>query len=97
LTGSPWLSVLTTPDDSVQAWLLAGQALQRALLVGCRHGLQASYLNQPIQVASLRARLQSLLGTIDAPQLLIRWGNPTAEIPPAPRRPLEAVLETALD
>lgn len=92
-TGSPWLTVLTTVEDDAAAWLRAGQALQRALLVGCRSGLQASYLNQPIQVAALRAPLQSLLGTTGHPQLLLRWGYPTDDLPASPRRPVDAVLD----
>ena len=50
---SPLLTVLATEADSVVDWLTAGQALQRALLEGVEQGLQASYLNQPVQVASL--------------------------------------------
>lgn len=93
LTASPWLTVMTTAEDDVRSWLHAGQALQRALLAGCRHGLQASYLNQPVEVPALRARLQSLLGTADHPQLLMRWGHAADVLPQAPRRPLDAVLE----
>jgi nitroreductase len=93
LTASPWLTVLTTAEDDVRAWLLAGQALQRALLVACSHGLQASYLNQPIEVPALRPRLQSMLATAGWPQVLMRWGYPTDVLPPAPRRPLDAVLD----
>lgn len=94
LLGSPWLTVLATEEDAF-AWLRAGQALQRALLVGCRHGLQASYLNQPVQVAPLRERLRSTLGVDPYPQLLMRWGYPTDAIPPAPRRPVDSVVEVA--
>ncbi len=93
LLGSPWLTVLATAADDPLAWLQAGQALQRALLTACRHGLQASYLNQPVEVAPLRARLQALLGTDTHPQLLMRWGHPKDTVPPAVRRPVEAVLE----
>lgn len=92
-SASPLLTVLTTAGDDVAAWLRAGQALQRALLAGCRLGLQASYLNQPIQVAALRPRLRELLGATDHPQLLIRWGYPAESLPAAARRPVEAVLE----
>lgn len=92
-TASPWLGVLTTAQDDALAWLHAGQALQRALLVGCQLGLQASYLNQPIQVAALRPRLQAMAGTTGHPQLLIRWGYPADVLPAASRRPVEAVLD----
>src|SRR5262245_64674969 len=89
---SPLLAVLSTDGDHPGDWLPAGQALQRILLVACRHGLQASYLNQPIQVASLRPKLQSLVGT-GFPQILLRVGYPSAEIPPTPRRALDDVIE----
>lgn len=92
-SGSPWLTLLLTEADDVQAWLTAGQALQRALLTGCRLGLQASYLNQPIQVETLRPQLQALVGTAASPQLLLRWGYPTEVLPASPRRPVDAVLE----
>jgi hypothetical protein len=95
LLGSPWLTLLATPTDEPVDWLRAGQALQRALLVGCRQGLQASYLNQPVEVAPLRERLQSGLGITSSPQLLLRWGYPGDDVPPAPRRPVDAVIEPA--
>lgn len=95
LLDSPWVTVLTTAEDDTAAWLRAGQALQRALLTGCRHGLQASYLNQPIQITPLRERLRSVLGTEAYPQLLMRWGYPTGEAPAAPRRKVDAVIETS--
>ncbi len=89
---SPLLTVISTPGDSLRDWLAAGQAVQHALLVGLTHGLQASYLNQPIQVPDLRPRLQSLCGPIGMPQLLLRWGIPQTILPASPRRPLESVM-----
>lgn len=90
---SPWLSVIATRQDAPPAWLQAGQALQRALLTGCAAGLQASYLNQPIEVTSLRPRLQAVLHSQAFPQLLLRWGHPERPAPAAPRRPLAEVME----
>lgn len=91
---SPLLAVLGTDSDNLRDWLLAGQALQRILLVACQHGLQASYLNQPIQVATLRSKLRDLVGG-GCPQLLLRLGYPVGEIPPAPRRRIEEVVQLA--
>jgi hypothetical protein len=71
--------------------LVAGQALQRVLLVAHTHGLQASYLNQPIQVASLRPKLQELPEQVAFPQILLRLGFPEDEVHAAPRRPLDDV------
>lgn len=89
---SPLLAVLNTDGDHPGDWLLAGQALQRVLLVACQHGLQASYLNQPIQIAPLRSKLQNLVGA-GFPQILLRIGYANEEIPPAPRRELDDVIE----
>ena len=89
---SPVLAVLSTEGDSRSDWLAAGQALQKVLLVAHTHGLQASYLNQPIQVASLRPKLQELFGQAAFPQILLRLGFPSTEIQAAPRRPLTDVI-----
>ena len=95
LTLAPWLTVVSSVEDSPRAWLMVGQALQRALLTACRHGVQASYLNQPVQLPVLRRRLQSLLGTQAFPQLLLCWGYPQAPLPATPRRSLDSVLRPA--
>ena len=88
--GSPLLAVLTTQDDAPEQWLRCGQALQRLLLEGCAMGLQASFLNQPVQIAAVRPRLAQLAA--GAPQLVLRIGYVAGEIPPSARRPLDAVL-----
>ncbi len=91
---SPVLAVLGTAGDGVADWLAAGQALQRLLLTAVQHGLQASYLNQPIQVASLRTKLRQLTGRHGFAQLLLRLGHADSLLPATPRRPLEEVIET---
>lgn len=92
---SPVLAVLGTSGDDLASRVAAGQALQRLLLTARLHGLQASYLNQPIQVAPLRTRLLHTTGETGFPQILLRLGHPESDLPPAPRRPLEAVIEFA--
>lgn len=89
---SPVLAVLSTDGDGPRDWLIAGQALQRLLLVGVRLGLQASYLNQPVQVSPLRPKLQGITGRPGHAQLLLRIGAATQTLPAAPRRPLADVL-----
>ena len=92
---SPVLAMLSTAGDMPGDWLAAGQALQRLLLVAVQLGLQASYLNQAVQVATLRPKLQQLTGRPGYAQLLLRIGTPTQVTPAAPRRPLADVLVTA--
>lgn len=89
---SPVLAVLSTDGDTPHDWLAAGQALQRALLLGVQLGLQASYLNQPVQVDALRPKLQALTARPGHAQLLLRLGVPTQALPAAPRRPVSQVL-----
>ncbi len=90
---APLLTVLSTASDDLRSRLHAGQALERALLTAQVAGVQASFLNQPIQVATLRAKLQAVTGSADVPQMLIRWGVPLEQLPSSPRRPLESVME----
>ncbi|MCC6557558.1 MAG: nitroreductase family protein [Polyangiaceae bacterium] len=83
--GSPVLAVLGTPEDDAASWLAAGQALQRVLLRACVDEVSASFLNQPVEVPELRARLRELLGRPGYPQLVLRMGY--GEAPrPTPRR-----------
>jgi len=90
---SPLLAVLGTDGDGPRHWLAAGQALQRVLLVGCSFGLRASYLNQPIQVASLRSQVSELVDGEGLPQILLRFGYAPQPLSPTPRRPLADVIE----
>jgi hypothetical protein len=90
---SPVLAVLGTPGDDLSGRVAAGQALQRVLLTACEHGLQASYLNQPVEIAPLRTQLQKLSGRAGAPQILLRLGYAESQAPAAARRPLDAVIE----
>lgn len=90
---SPILAVIGTDGDSVKNWLNAGQALEKVLLSAHSKGLQASYLNQPIQVPSLRPKLQNLLGRGGFPQVLLRLGYPAEELPAAPRRTIDEVID----
>jgi nitroreductase len=91
--GSPLLLCLATGVDDAEGWLATGQALERVLLLATLHGLCASYLNQPIELAELRPRLAALAGLpgTSYPQLLLRIGR---GIPDAgsPRRPLSEVV-----
>jgi Nitroreductase family len=92
---SPILAVLGTKRDDTADWISAGEALQRVLLTACKNGLQASYLNQPIQVSSLRPKLQQLLPADEFPQLLLRLGYPSEALPATPRRNIREVIDKA--
>jgi hypothetical protein len=89
--GSPLPLCIATGTDDAAAWLSAGQALERVLLTAAAEGMTASYLNQPIEVVSLRERLRTSLDLDATPQLLIRVGS-GRKAPHSPRRPLADVV-----
>ncbi|MBY4866510.1 nitroreductase [Burkholderia sp. Bp9017] len=91
---SPLIVCIATVRDDREAWLAAGQALERILLVATRAGYTASYLNQPIETAGLRAHLCHMLGLRGEPQLLLRVGR-GPHTPHSPRRPLDEVISFA--
>jgi nitroreductase len=90
--GSPLLAVLGSFADSPYDWLVTGQALGRVLLRARVDGVFASFLNQPIEVPTLRAQLQVITGAHHFPQLLLRMGYATGETRATPRRRLADVL-----
>ena len=89
--GSPLLVALSSPMDNNKAWLAAGLALQRLLLVATKADYSTSYLNQPIEVSELRTRLATELRTARYPQLLLRVGR-SSTAPHSPRRLMADVL-----
>jgi hypothetical protein len=90
-THSPALMIFATAEESAAAWLAAGMAHAAVLLDVTAAGWTAAYLNQPVEVDSLRPRLREVAGLQGFPQLLLRIGQAPA-ITPAVRRPVEAVL-----
>ena len=89
--GSPALAVLTTGTDTPAAWLSAGQALARVLLLAGAHGVSASFLNQPLESDVLRPQFREALGLSGFPQILLRLGY-GPETKPTPRRDVREVL-----
>lgn len=89
--GSPLLACLGTTRDTALDWLSAGQALQRVLLTATHHGYNASFLNQPVEVAALRPALATLMGHDGYPQIVLRIGRGSATRH-TPRRGVEEVL-----
>lgn len=89
---SPLLAVLGTAGDTPPEWLAAGQALERILLHACALGLTSSFLNQPVEVETIRPRLARALGRRGHPQLVLRFGYG----PPVRPTPRERVVNLLL-
>jgi len=80
--------VLGTDEDEPEAWLRAGQALERVWLELTRADLVASVFTQPIEVASVRALLRDELRLFMYPHIVLRIGK--AQPTPATSRRLAA-------
>ena len=72
---APLLAVLGTAGDDAAAWLAAGQALQRVLLVAEAHGLAAGFANSVCEDPVRREALRALLGDGLHPQAVLRLGR----------------------
>jgi nitroreductase len=85
---APVTALLVTSGDHQEEWLRAGQGLQRLLLRATSHWVFASLQTQPLQEASVRARIQGGLALPGVPLVLLQLGrarttHPTARRPPA--------------
>ncbi|MFI5615777.1 Acg family FMN-binding oxidoreductase [Amycolatopsis sp. NPDC051903] len=87
----PLVVVVGSFGDTPADRLRAGQAMQRVLLTATTHGLDASFISQPIEVRATRLRLRHLMGDGLWPQIVLRlgYGEPVAW---TPRRTLAEVL-----
>lgn len=96
--GAPLIGVFSTPGDSRAEWVATGRALAAVLHALTMHGLVNAFLNQPIEVATIRPKLAELTTPGRTPQLMSRFGylKEGVALPPhAARRALDEVLIAA--
>jgi nitroreductase len=74
LREAPVVAVLGTDGDDVNAWVLAGEALEHLLLRAASHGVFAIYANHPLRVAALRPWVKPAVGHDGSPHLLLGLG-----------------------
>jgi hypothetical protein len=70
----PAFAVLSTDYDEPADQLVAGAALERALLTATRAGISASFLDQPLDYDDLRAKVQLLTKRRGYADMIIRFG-----------------------
>jgi nitroreductase len=92
LRSSAGLAIFVSERDDKEHWMRAGRSCQRFALQATALGLKHAFVNQPVEVASLRPRLASLLGMPGRrPDLVMRFGYGPA-LPFSPRRLVKTVL-----
>ena len=91
---NPDVAALFTPGDEPADWVAAGAALSALLLTGTCAGAAASLLNQPLDRAVPRVRVNEVLHVPGFVQVLLRLGypGPDARHFVTPRRPVEDIL-----
>ena len=97
LRSSAGVAVFVAQQADPGGWVRAGRSCQRFALQATALGLKHAFINQPVEVASLRPELAALAGTPGRrPDILMRFGHGPA-LPFSARRPVQAVLDTGTD
>lgn len=92
LASTAGVAVFVAHKDDREHWVLAGRACQRFALQATALGLKHAFINEPVEVASLRPELATLVGLPGRrPDIVMRFGYGPS-LPYSARRPVEAVL-----
>jgi nitroreductase len=92
IASSAGIAVFVAERDDPEHWVLAGRACQRFALAATALGLKHAFLNQPVDVTSLRPELAALVDMPGRrPDIVMRFGY-GAQMPFSARRPVEAVM-----
>lgn len=95
MRSSPGAIVFASSAEDKTAWVRIGQVYERLALQMTALEIKSALLNQPIEVAGLRAQFQQAMGLGTAqPQMLLRFGYADA-MPRSLRRPVDQVLVQA--
>jgi hypothetical protein len=92
IASSAGIAVFVGAEANPAHWVQVGRACQRFALQATALGLKCAFLNQPVEVAGLRADLAALVGMPGRrPDIVMRFGRGAA-LPFSARRPLIAVM-----
>lgn len=92
IDSSAGIAIFVSQRDDAAHWVKAGRASQRFALQATALGLKCTYLNQPVEVSSLRGDLASLAGLPGRrPDIVMRFGYGPAR-PYSLRRPVSDLL-----
>lgn len=92
LNSSSGAIIISSASEHKADWVRAGQVYQRLALTMTSLNIKSAFLNQPIEVESVRSQVQIALSLGAArPQMLVRFGYSNA-MPTSLRRPVEQVL-----
>ena len=92
IKSSAGVAVFASAEDDPKHWVEAGRSCQRFALQATALGLKHAFVNQPVEVASIRPELARYLGLGDRrPDLVVRFGY-GPELPKSLRRSVDQVI-----
>jgi hypothetical protein len=92
IRNSAGIAVFVSEISDTAHWIEAGRCYERFALQATTLGLRNAFLNQPVEVGSIRPQFASALGLgSQRPDLVVRFGRGPA-MPLSMRRPIQAVL-----
>ncbi|HSM10635.1 MAG TPA: nitroreductase family protein [Lysobacter sp.] len=92
IRSSSGIAVFFSDGDDRAHWIEAGRCYQRFALLATSLGIRNAFVNQAVEVASVRSVLAQAVGLRGSrPDLLVRFGRGPL-MPRSLRRPLEAVV-----
>ena len=92
LRSSAGVAVFLARSGRPAHWVEVGRAYQRFALLATSLGIRNTFINQPVEVPSLREQFAQWLGLEETrPDLVVRFGRGPL-MPPSLRRPVDAVI-----
>ena len=89
---SAGIAVFVSDKDDKEHWVEVGRCYERFALQATALGIRNAFLNQPVEVSTIRAQFAAWLGVGNArPDLVVRFGR-GPKMPSSLRRPVQAVL-----
>jgi hypothetical protein len=88
---SAGIAVFASTASDKAHWVEVGRCYERFALQATALGIRNAFLNQPVEVGSIRPQFAAMLGLRDQrPDLVVRFGRGPA-LPSSMRRPVQAV------
>ena len=92
IRSSAGVAVFAAAQANPSGWVAAGCACERFLLQAAALDVRTAFINQPVEVKTVRTQFASMIGLGDQrPDLVVRFGHGPL-LPASLRRPLDAVL-----
>ncbi len=86
------VAVFASAANDKAHWVAAGRCYERFALQATALGIRNAFVNQPVEVVSMRAQFAAMLGLGELrPDLVVRFGR-GPELPYSLRRPVQAVM-----